>query len=457
VIIQATRGRLDSDGDFVPLARERDDGQDTLSWVAEQPWCDGRIGMFGGSYMGYTQWAAAAGAPGVLKAIVPHITSTHGRDWVYPGGAFAFDARLRWAGTIHMLDHGQALRDAERERRYAAAFRHLPVIEADAIAFGRPTPFYRDWLSHPPDSPFWQAHDQSNALAAAPPAHLIGGWYDYMLHGQLQDYAALRAAGQTPYLTIGPWTHGSIGSMATGMRESLTWLNAHLKDQRADLRTKPVHIFVMNAGWRDFDHWPPPAQTQRLYLCNNGVLGDLPAETSTPDHFRYDPADPTPMIGGPLLSPPNGPQDQRPLEARRDILVYTSPPLTATMPVIGPVRLELFAHSSLAYTDFVGRLCVVKRNGSSINLCDGLVRVSPGSCEELAGIWRIVIDMWATAYRFQAGEQIRLHLASGAHPRWSRNLGRGGPIGTETAMQSAEQTIYHDRAHPSALVLPCVS
>lgn len=459
VLIQSPRGRLDSGGAFVPLVNERADGLATLDWCLAQPWCDGRLGMFGGSYMGYTQWAAADHPR--LGAIVPHITNTRGDEWVYPAGAFALDTRLRWAATIDMIDALAAGRKPapaqEREARLREAFGHLPLATADEVALGRPEPFYRDWLRRPPGDPAWAAYRHTERLAAAPPAHLVGGWYDYMLGGQLKDYTDLAALGRPPHLTIGPWVHGSFGSMATGTRASLAWLDAHLKGDRRRLRPAPVRLFVMGERrWRAFASWPPPAQTRRLYLLAGGGLGDAPAD-APPDRYGYDPADPTPMIGGALLGPPNGPQDQRPLEARRDLLVYTAPPLSAPLTVIGPVRLELYARSSLEHSDFVGRLCVVEPDGRSTNICEGLLRVAPGVGEpQPGGALRLEVDMWATAYTFRPGQRIRLHVASAARPRWARNYGTGEQVGQATAMRAAAQTVYHDPARPSALVLPVV-
>jgi hypothetical protein len=454
VILQVTRGRFDSDGHFTPLVDERADGLASLDWCLAQPWCDGRLGMFGASYMGYTQWAAADHPR--LRAIVPHITNARADTWVYPQGAFALEARLRWAATIAQIDSQHPGRPATSEARLRAAFRHLPLLEADSVALGRPEPFFRDWLSRPPGDPSWEAYCHAGTLASAPPAHLIGGWYDYMLGGQLQDYADLRAAGHTPYLTIGPWIHGSLGSMRVGLLESLAWLNAHLKGDRRRLRHHPVRIFVMGARrWRAFAHWPPPATARRLFLVGAGALADAPATESPPDHYHYDPLDPTPVSGGALLGTPNGPQDQRALEARADVLTYTSAPLTQPLEVIGPVRLELYARSSLTYTDFVGRLCVVEPDGRSMNLCEGLVRLGPGTgTRRPDGVLQVTIDFWATAYRFRPGQRIRLQVASGAHPRWARNHGTGEPVASAAALAAGTQTIYHDREYPSALVLP---
>jgi len=217
-----------------------------------------------------------------------------------------------------------------------------------------------------------------------------------------------------------------------------------------------VRLYILGADeWREMEAWPPPNPTTRLFLQPHGLLSPEPPADSPPDRYRYDPADPTPNLGGGLLFPPAGPVDNRPLEARPDVLVYTTPPLKQDLEVIGPVRLQLYVRSSLAHTDFFGRLCDVHPSGRSINICDGLFRIEPGKGERLPdGTLRIEVDMWATACRFRRGHRLRLLVASGAHPRWARNLGTGEPAATATRMAVAEQEVYHDPEHPSALLLP---
>jgi putative CocE/NonD family hydrolase len=201
--------------------------------------------------------------------------------------------------------------------------------------------------------------------------------------------------------------------------------------------------------------WPPPAWETRYFLQPHaGLSQHEPPVRAAPDHYRYDPADPTPSVGGTLLLT-GGPRDNRQLEARPDVLCFTTAPLDADLEVIGLVSLELYVCSSLEHTDFAGRLCDVHPDGRSINICDGLLRLNPGTDGvQPDGSRRIRIDLWATAHRFRRRHRLRLQVSSGAHPRWSRNPGTGEPIGTATSMVAADQTIYHDGAHPSALVPP---
>jgi hypothetical protein len=296
------------------------------------------------------------------------------------------------------------------------------------------------------------------------------GWHDFMLRELLADYARLVEAGRHPHLTIGPWYHADARYLVEAIRQALDWFDVHLKGQREKLRDKPVRLYVLGADeWRDFAAWPPPASSTRYYLREEKCLSiEPPANDEPPDRYRYDPADPTPNLGGPLINLPQGAvQDNRVLEARSDVLTYTTLPLDRDLDVIGPVRLELFARSSLAHTDFFGRLCDVQPNGKSLNVCDGLIRIKPepqaqhpehhGRVETGKDSLHLEIDLWATAYRFKQGHRLRLIISSGAHPRWLRNLGTGESLATATTMIAANQTILHDRAHPSALVLPVIT
>ena len=262
-------------------------------------------------------------------------------------------------------------------------FRALPISEAVERALGYRVEYYREAIEHPSlDRPYWQARDHSATVPlVTAPVNLIGGWHDIFLRETLADYAALAGAGRAPHLTIGPWTHTDGEVMVTSLREGLRWFAAHLQGDQAALRARPVRLYVMGGGgWRDLDAWPPPARPTRLYLHAGGRLAaDPPAVDAPADHYRYDPADPTPNIGGPLIFPPAGAQDQRPLEARPDVLCYTTDPLPADLEIIGPVRLELYVYSSRAHTDLFGRLCDVAPNGRSVNICEGLTRLEPAA------------------------------------------------------------------------------
>jgi len=472
VVVQGVRGCLDSEGDFSPHVNEAADGAATLDWISHQPWFNGALGTWGPSYLGYTAWATAVAAPHALKAVLAIATSSENYSVTHPDGAFGLETRLRWSQGVCLLNrmHRRPLREQlahrfsqQAERDLHNAFAHLPLLEADSVAVGEPIPFYRDILTHDqPDEAFWMTRDHSGAIAeVSAPVHLIGGWYDYYLRGLLRDYANLKDAGREPRLTIGPWHHAHPQLLIAGLRQGLTWFDAQLKGERSEVRGKPVRLYLMGGEeWREFDDFPPPARATRYYLGAAGKLStDPPGASSPPDHYRYDPADPTPALGGALLTFKGaGPQDNRPLEVRSDVLCFTTPPLTHDVEVIGPVRLELFARSSQAHTDFFGRLCDVHPDGRSINVCDGLFRVMPGRGEARPeGSLRVEIDMWATAHCFRVGHRLRLSISSGAFPRWSRNLGTGETTAAGVGMAVAKQTVYHDEAQPSALVLPILN
>jgi uncharacterized protein len=471
VLVQSVRGRFRSGGEFEPFVHEAADGKATMAWIAAQPWFNGSLGMYGASYLGYAQWAAAIDGPPFLKAIVPAITSARFSQLFYPvEGVFTFESSLNWVYLIQAT-RGPQLSWASLQRlgaaRLEAALRparaHLPISEADELATGGPVSFYRTWLENDRyDAAYWQRVDVHRQLGKVDaPAHLIAGWYDIFLREQLADYAALLAVGRSPFLTIGPQHHAQLTLQVDVLRESLIWFAAQLKGDPSGLRRRPVRLYLMGADeWHEMDYWPPPAQISRYYLQSDQGLHPLaPSAENRQKCFTYYTSEPTPNIGGALLiSPQAGPQDQAALEARADLLVYTSAPLERQLDLIGHVRLELYVQPGVEHCDFVGRLCDVYPDGRSYNICDGIVRLGPGVGERQAdGSLRIEIDMGATGQRFLAGHRIRLQIASAGHPRWSRNPGTGQSHGPIDPAMAIEQIIFHDKNHPSALVLPIVS
>ncbi|NTU81647.1 MAG: CocE/NonD family hydrolase [Chloroflexales bacterium] len=480
VIVQSTRGRYRSEGDFEPFLREQADGRATLDWIAAQPWFDGNLGLWGASYLGYTQWAVAADAPPFLKAIVPIITSSRFSRAFNPEGVFGYESSLRWTSylrathlpgrSLNLGAISQAI-SPRREAALRAAMAASPFALADRAALGETVPFFQRWLAEPEvDGAYWRSVDQHRGLGRVSAAvHLVAGWHDLFLPEQLADYTDLLAAGRSPYLTVLPRFHSEPALQAEGVREGLWWFDAHLKGRRELLERRAVRLALMGAHeWHEMDFWPPPARAVRFFLHTGGSLHteppgapSAPGETTREEfsQYRYDPRDPTPSLGGPVLSPMGGARDQRPLEARPDLITFTTAPLPTAVDVIGHVRLELYVRSSLAHTDFVGRLCDVSPNGRSLNVSEGVARVTPGVGEpQPDGSLRLEINMWATAMRFGAGHRIRLHVCSGAHPRWSASSGDSRPLRAGAlAGPAADQSIYHDTRHPSALVLPIVS
>lgn len=442
---------------------EASDGQDALVWLAQQSWFDENlgVGMWGASYLGYVQWAIADHAPPFLKAIVPVTTAARWSSFFFPDDSFALETTLRLRSVLHMVGqplHRLVLGTKQQEQALQAALKHLPIAEADTIAFGKVDPDYREILDHPDvRDPLWHTVDHSavaTPLTVQP--HLIAGWFDLFLPLQLADYAALRSAGHTPYLTIGPWHHTSTDLAWESVRQALSWFEAHLKHDRQAVRSRAVRVYVMGINaWRDFETWPPPAQAIRYYLQQHHLSVEEPAVDSTPDRYRYDPNDPTPTIGGAVINNQPGQQDNRLIEQRGDVVCYTTSPLASALEIIGPVQVELYVRSSVAYTDFFARLCDVTPAGKSLNVCEGLLRLAPGKGEvQPDGTLRILIELWPTAYHFAPGHCLRLQVSSGAQPRWNRHLGTAEPFVNATQGLCADQMIYHDRAHPSALILP---
>jgi putative CocE/NonD family hydrolase len=464
VFVQSCRGTAGSGGEFRYARNERADGLATIGWIKQQDWFSGDLTMVGGSYLGFVQWAVAADAGPEVKALVPSITSADFNHFRFQGGSFQLESSLNWS-TMMTMDAAAGLRlnlreQASRGRRLMQAYGHLPLGSADQVAINRTSQPFQGTLQHGPDDDYWQPVDVSGRIdEVATPMYLQGGWYDLFLDWQLKDYQRLRAAGRQPYLLVGPWTHGQFSSLPEMTRETLAWLNAHAKGDRSALRDTPVRLFVMGANeWRGFADWPPPTRSERWHLQPGGALAPEPPSISEPDRYRYNPADPTPAVGGNSLGAQQhmGARDNRKLEARPDVLVYTSAALVEDIEVIGPVTADLYIRSSLEYTDFFARLCVVEPSGKSINLCDGIVRLTPDSqpAPHTDGIRHLCVELWPTAYRFRQGQRVRVQVSSGAHPRFVRNLGTGEPLATATRLVIADQLVFHDPEHPSSFVLP---
>ena len=465
VLIQSCRGTFGSGGTFNAFRNEQPDGLDTLAWLQQQPWFSGQFATIGPSYLGLVQWAIAAKAGPLLKAMGVQISSSEFRSLVYPSESFGLDTSLTWIQLMAHQEDGLLRRlrhTRSRAKALHAAAQHLPLREADQIVAGQTVGFYQDWLEHnAPGDPWWQPVDFSDTTGdISAPVNLTGGWYDIFLPQILADYGRLRQAGKRPYLTIGPWAHTSFAAFPYMIRESLAWFQTYLLGEPGRLRQAPVRVFVMGRNrWKSLPDWPPPGyQAQRWFLQAGHALAPQPPDAAPPDRYRYDPAHPTPAVGGSSLSENSGPRDNRAVEARQDVLVYTSAVLDQDIEVIGPVRAELFVQSSLEHTDFFVRLCDVDPKGKSINISDGLVRLCPG--ERSAGddgVQPVQVELWATAHCFQQGHRVRVQVAGGSHPRYARNSGSGEPLATATTLRAADHTVYHDAGHPSAILLPVKS
>lgn len=454
VVLQACRGTEKSGGDFDPLVNERADGLTTLRWIAAQPWYDGRLGLSGPSYLGYAQWAICDALPAV-SAMATKVTSAEFQSVVFPSGAFHLGLWLSWLQVIEGLRGNPLLMSGTMfsggvEKTTARAANTLPLLEADVAAVGHKVPFWRSWFKDAiGNKAFWKALDHRHRLGpTTPPNHFLSGWYDFMLDQLLRDYQSLVSYGHQPYLTVGTWTHVANELQAESMRATLTWMRAKLLGDPSGLRNKPVRIHVSGLNeWREYDAYPPgPAVPQ--HWCIGADKRLLPLDGSpvpaSSDSYRYDPADPTPNIGGAMLAFTGaGPVDNARRERRPDVVCYTSEPLAGNLTIIGQTQVSLAARASVPHVDFFVRLCEVSADGISTNICDGLLRVTPGTPTQPDGSWRLEFPLHATAHRFSKGNRLRLQVSSGAHPRYARNMGTGEPVGTATEMVANDVEIFH--------------
>jgi putative CocE/NonD family hydrolase len=450
-LIVSTRGTFGSGGTFDPMRRERDDGLATFEWVVQQPWFGDSIVLLGTSYLGYVQWAVADRLPPQVKAMIPQVTESALTLEFLRKDGMSLETPFRWGVMTDGQERRWALlRQLISGRKHARAMFTLPLRDADVAATGHRIPYIQDIFAHDAESPRWSGIDHRHLVAAVTvPVSSFGGWYDIFLPGQLRDFRILQEAGRPARLTVGPWTHTTMDPLVT--RESLEFGLAHARGEQPPERA-PVRLYVMgDEAWRDFDSWPPKGHApQRFYLQPDGLLSpDLPYD-SEPDRYRYDPSDPTPAVGGVLMRFRGaGRVDNTKLEARPDVLRYTTAVLDRDVEVIGDVSAEIWFQSSLPYADVFVRLCDVDSRGRSHNVCDGLVSLS--GADEISCA---TVQLWPTAYRFKLGHRIRVQVSSGAFPRYARNPGTGEPLATATTLEAADQKVYHDTAHPSALILP---
>ncbi len=467
VLIQSVRGTFGSEGEFSPFD-EHEDGLATVRWLREQPWHAGRFGTIGPSYLGFVQWAIAADAGDDLAAMSIQVSASQFHGQTYAGSSLSLENVASWMVIIAaqerrfgLLAMGRALRSLP------PLLAQLPLADLDERATGAAVGWYREAYARPGrEDPYWMRRDFSATVGrVVAPVQFVGGWYDILLPWMLEDFEALQAAGRGPQLLVGPWSHTAPELAGAGERDGLAWLRAHLLGDDRLLRRSPVRVMVTGdragGGWRDLESWPPPGVGERrLYLGDGGRLDEEPPAPGggiAGDHYRYDPADPTPSLGGPVLLSRTAVVDNAPLEARADVLVYTGPALEAPLEAIGHVLVELWVRASLPYFDLFARVCDVDAAGVSRNVSDALTGVAPGRYEQVAdGTWRVSFRLWPMAHRFGVGHRIRLLVASGAHPRYARNPGTGEDpaVATAASIRPVDVEVLHDAGHASALVLP---
>ena len=515
VVSQDCRARFDSEGDYYdPLFQEAQDGFDTVEWAARQPWCNGRVGTTGQSYLGATQYTLAGAPPHPphLQAMAPvSASSDFHQSWVYhTGGA------MEWGWMVPYAIHKgrNTLARAGREDLLAQMdeyvlppdnfaqplrdewFRHLPL--RDWIGRLREAaPYFAEYFDQEPDGPYWwRINLLRQAHRISLPMFHISSWYDIFLEGALNGYQALRQRAATPQarqsqkLLVGPWAHirpytaptsrdtGDIDFGEAARIELhehlLRWFDYWLKDRQTGILAEPpVTLFVMGENrWRSEQEWPL-ARTHytRYYLHGEtpantrhggGGLSSVPPGDEPPDSYVYDPAHPVPTQGGNTLIIPQGVVDQSAVEERSDVLVYTSEPLERDLEITGPIAVTLYAASSAVDTDFTAKLVVVRPDGYAQNLQDGIIRAryrssaSAPALIEPGRVYRYEIDLWSTSYLAPAGHRLRVEISSSNFPRFDRNPNTGAPLGADARLETARQTIHHSHEYPSHITLPII-
>lgn len=502
VIIQDVRGRYSSEGEWYPFRNESNDGYDTVEWAASLPYSNEKVGMFGGSYVGATQMLAAIAHPPHLAGICPDVTASNYHDgWTYQSGAFEQWFNESWTSG---LAQDTLQRTVQKNTNALNGIWKLPLSGYPLFVPGVPAsdsttalaPYFLDWLAHPNYDDYWKRWSIEEHFSDINfPSLTIAAWYDIFLGGSLRNYIGLKehagteAArhGQRLLVVIGGHAGSGrkIGDVDFGPTANLDvgdlilpWYDYLFKNVQNEFANgKPVKIFVMGKNeWRSEDDWPLHRAVNTKYFLHssgkaNTLRGDGTLATSAPrsetaDQIVYDPANPAPTIGGPLccdsthLAP--GPRDQRPVEARSDVLVYSTAPLDRDVEVTGPVSLELYAKSSAVDTDFTGKVVDVWPNGFAQNLTEGIIRARYRDSQEKpelmnpGQIYKLELDLWATSNVFRKGHILRLEISSSNFPRFDRNFNSGLDVAHAQDFVSATNAIYHDDQHPSALIVPIV-
>lgn len=476
VVIQGTRGRYKSGGSYYPLRDERQDGLETLQWLARQPWFDGRLGMWGGSTFGYTQWVLADQTSPGPSALIIQIASTDFYEMFYPGGAFSLESALFWA----IRSRGQEDEDPSLEalQRGSEAW---PVIDADERAV-ETIPFYKDWVRHPSRDAYWRMIDgKDRARTLKSPVLLMAGWYDPFLPTQLRDFETIRREAQPSIaaesrLIIGPWSHADPVRFPDGttagdyrpasLAPSIPWFDHQLfgRDPSPSLGA-PVRIYVMGEKvWRDENEWPlARARYTAFYLSSSGHANsdtgdgrltlEQPTASESLDSYVYDPRRPVPSHGGAMLGPRAGITMQNEVESRPDVLVYSTEPLDRDLEVTGPMSARLYVGTTAPNTDFCVKLVDVHPSGAAYNVSDGILR---RTYQPPVGPEEIRVDLWPTSMLFRRGHRIRIEVTSSNFPRYDRNPNTGRDISMETSPVLATQTVYHDAGSQSRVILPVI-
>jgi putative CocE/NonD family hydrolase len=465
VLIQSARGTFGSGGSFRAMAQETDDGRDTVAWLRTQPWFDSRLATLGGSYLGWVQWALLQDPPQELKTSIVYVGPHDFREAVFGTGSFTLGDFLGWAHQIAHQEDGGILRriagGLSARRRLQPALTGLPLADAAAPALKGRTPWYFDWLKHAENDEFWAPYKAGSALQKVDvPVLLVSGWQDLFLEQTLEQYRVLNERGIEVALTVGPWTHFGVGINGAGLntRDALAWLDEHLATAAKSGRP-PVRAFrTGERKWHALPAWPPAHTAKIFQLEPTGHLAPSdPAESNSRPAgqaegavtFRYDPADPTPSVGGRVMTGAMGVRENRALEARPDVLTFTTDPLPADTDVAGAPVVELAISLDNPHADVFVRLCDVDEKGHSRNFSDLLRRLDPGVPAGQMQQLRLTLDQ--CFHRLAAGHRLRLQVSGGAFPRYARNLGTDGSMAEGSKLAPSAHTVH---CGESRLTLP---
>lgn len=509
VVVQDCRGRYQSDGTFGGYRQEFEDGYDSVVWAGQLPKASGAVGMFGTSYYGFTQWAAAAMNPPGLCSIAP--VFTFDGPWnaaALQGGAFDWGKTALWylqdiaPNEVARLNMDDASKQTMLKEIYEAVdeishvgYWTLPLSDFQPLKQLGLAKALFEQFNHPSLDAYWReisldTHYQNIHV----PNLNVAGWYDIFASSTIRNFQKMQKRGIPSYLLIGPWSHmnrtSSVGSRyfsyaadSSNLDEKedftqfhLRWFDATLKATDDFKQESPVKFYVMGENrWRQAEAWPLPQTSyipfyfqgdgQDKPLVGKGHLSTRVPNATSADDFSYNPLDPVPTVGGSTLlhaQYPPGPMDQQELEQRSDILVYTSDVLNDPIEVTGHVTAQLYVSSSARDTDFIARLTDVFPDGTSICLCDGILRMRLRDSWETpefmtpGEIYKIAIDCGVTSNVFLEGHCIRVDITSSSFPRWNRNLNTGHSNELTADIGIAKQKIYHDPQRPSHVLLPVI-
>ncbi|MBI3682065.1 MAG: CocE/NonD family hydrolase [Acidobacteria bacterium] len=499
-VYQDVRGRHESEGKWEPFRNDAEDGYDTVEWAAAQSWSNGKVGMDGGSYLGQVQWRAAAARPPHLAGMVPRVASTSiYHDWITLNGGWRLSFNFGWGpvrqeSRIMQNTGPHTMAGGPPGLSFDKILWHLPLITMQELA-GRNAGFYHDWIRHPDYDDYWKPLNAEESFdQIGIPVYTMGGWFDIFSQGTQHGYTGMstqartEAARSKSRMLIGPWGHGSsrkFGDLDFGEHAhvdenaaALRFFDYWLKDIDDGIdREPPVTLYVMGRNqWRRENEYPlARTQYRKMYFHSGGhaasdrgdgrLSWDPPGVNSRPDTYRYDPDNPVPSLGGNNCCgtpTPAGPVDQRPVEKRSDVLVYTSDYLEKDIEVTGPVKVVLYAASDCVDTDFIAKLVDLFPDGRAINMAEGIIRaryresLSKPKLLEPGKVTELIIDLVGSSNVFLIGHRIRVDITSSHFPQFDRNPNTGEPFGMSAKIKVAAQTVHHTRDRASHIVLPVI-